>query len=48
MKKSELYQMAMRCVLNAGYSADATIEIIAQLLEDQKSARWNEEREEQS
>ena len=46
MKKSERYQVAMRCVLHCELSTDSKIEIIDTLLSDQRSAKWEEEREE--
>lgn len=48
MKKSELYQVAMRCVLACDLAADSKIDIIALLLDDKKSAIWSEDREEEA
>ena len=42
MKKSELYQMAMRAVLRANYNDDQKIEIIDTLLANKKLAEWEE------
>lgn len=42
MKKSELYQMAMRAVLKATYNDDQKIEIIEILLANKKLAEWEE------
>ena len=43
-KKSELYQWAMIAVVEAGYlTATEKIEIIDQLLTDQRLAKFNEE-----
>lgn len=46
MKKSEMYQEAMRCVLmSSRCSHDEIIEIIAELLSKQDVAAWTEEQE---
>lgn len=42
MKKSELYQMAMKAVLRANYNDDQKIEIIDALLANKKMAEWEE------
>lgn len=42
MKKSELYQMAMKAVLRADYNDDQKIEIIDALLANKKMAEWEE------
>lgn len=44
MLRSEIYQEAMKCVLNASAcSHEEIIEIIDVLLQDRKSAQWGEE-----
>lgn len=46
MKRSEMYQEAMRCVLNASCcSHDEMIEIICELLDKQETVKWVEEQE---
>ena len=46
MKRSEMYQEAMRCVLNASRcSHNEIIEIICELLDKQSSVKWVEEQE---
>lgn len=46
MKRSEMYQEAMRCVLSASRcSHDEIIEIICELLDKQSSVKWVEEQE---
>ena len=42
MKKSELYQLAMKAVLKANYNDDQKIEIIDTLLANKKLAEWEE------
>lgn len=44
MKRSEIYQEAMKAVLARNMDADVKIEIIDVLLQDRKSAQWGEER----
>lgn len=43
MKKSERYFFAMKAVLRAGYSEEATIEILDTLMSDRSMAEYSEE-----
>ena len=47
MKKSEIYRTAMRTVVSSGLSADTKIEVMAELLDKEKSALYWEQKEEE-
>ena len=46
MKKSEIYQEALRCVIESELNTDLKLEIIAQLSDDKSTAVFIEGREE--
>lgn len=43
MKKSERMKLAQLAVLQAGYEAEVTREILLDLIAEENSARWSEE-----
>lgn len=47
MKKSEIYQEAMRCVVESELDTDLKLEIIAQLSDDKSIAEFCEKREDE-
>lgn len=47
MKKSEIYQEAMRCVVESELDTDLKLEIIAQLSDDKSTAEFCENREDE-
>ena len=46
MKRSEIYRLAMKAVLDVQFPKDTTLKILEVLFEDERMALFTEEREE--
>ena len=47
MKKSEIYVVAMRCVIESELRSDTILEVIERLMADKQLAEWSEKKNEE-